>query len=103
MHAGGASLRGEMQTGFAALRDEMHAGDASLRGEMQTGFAALRDEMHAGDSSLRDNIERLRNEMQLSFSKLDKELVRRSLSDKIWMFSFAAGLITVMARGFKWI
>ena len=32
-----------------------------------------------------------------------KELVRRSLSDRIWMFSFAAGLITVMAHGFKWI
>jgi len=70
---------------------------------MQIGFATLRDEMRAGDASLRDNIEKLRNETQLCFSKLEKELVRRSLSDKIWMFSFAAGLVTVMARGFKWI
>jgi hypothetical protein len=54
---------------------------ASLRDEMHTGFAALCDEMHVG------------------FGALHKE----ALSTRIWMFSFAGGLLAVMAHGFKWI
>jgi hypothetical protein len=58
---------------------------ASLRDEMHTGFGALRHEMHVG------------------FAALTEELVRTSLSNRIWMFSFAGGLLAVMAHGFKWI
>jgi hypothetical protein len=70
----------------------MHTGLATLRGNTDNGFATMRDEMRGVDASLRDNIEKLRH-----------EIVRQSLSDRIWMFSFAAGLVTVMAHGFKWI
>ena len=59
---------------------------------MNSGFAAIRADMNAGFSSLKDNISALR-----------LEIVRT----KFWMlatvYSVAAILVGVMARGFKWI
>lgn len=56
MKDGDAALRQEMNEGFAGLRQEMKDGEANLRQEMKEGFAALRQEMRDGDAALREMI-----------------------------------------------
>ena len=72
---------GALKADVSALRDAMH-----------TESATLRHEMLLGDASLLESIENVRH-----------EIVRHSLSDRIWMFAFAAGFVTVIAHGFKLI
>jgi hypothetical protein len=66
----------------AALRDVKFG---ELRAEMTRGFAESRAEMKDEYASLR------------------YEIMRTSLSLKIWMLSIAGTLLAVMAHGFKWL
>jgi outer membrane murein-binding lipoprotein Lpp len=65
-------------------------------GVLKGDVAGLRGEMQAGDAALR-------LDMQKGFGELDKKLERTSLGDRIWMLITAAGILAVMAHGFKWI
>jgi hypothetical protein len=83
---------GSLNTVVAALRDEMHVSiaelrmsDDGLRLETRTGFA---------ESSA---------EMKAEYASLHYEIMRTSLSLKIWMLSIAGTLLAVMAHGFKWL
>ena len=87
---------GSLNSVVAALRDEMHVGDDGLRLEMRTSHDRLQLEMQTGFAEQNDKYASLRHEM-----------MRISLSLKIWMLSIGGTLtgtlLAVMAHGFKWL
>jgi predicted RNase H-like nuclease (RuvC/YqgF family) len=87
---------GSLNAGVAALRDEMHVSVGELRNETRTSHDRLQLEMHTGFAEQNDKHASLRHEM-----------MRISLSLKIWMLSIggtlAGTLLAVMAHGFKWL
>jgi chromosome segregation ATPase len=96
MHSGFAALRDELHSGLAELRDELHRGLAELRAEMYRNLAELRAEMHSGFAALRE-------EMRSADDRLHRQIIRSSLTDRIWMLVLTGTMLAVMARGFKWL
>jgi predicted nucleic acid-binding Zn-ribbon protein len=64
-------------------------------GELKTDVRAVKDSLYALGIELKESLAAI----DRRFSKLDTS---RAL-DKVWWLTIAAGILTVMARGFKWV
>jgi predicted metal-dependent enzyme (double-stranded beta helix superfamily) len=93
---------GRLESDVAHIRSDVSDAKTDIReirsvlGSLNAVVAALRDEMHVADDGLR-------LEMRTGFAELRHEIMRISLSLKIWMLSIAGTLLAVMAHGFKWL
>ncbi len=112
-------LRTEMQTLRTDLQSEVQAQGADLRADMQTGFAAVRAEMHTQGTDLRGNMSQLRVDLHGDMSELRDNLrggelridfraeMHRQHTDFLWLLGIMlggfAGLLAVIAHGFKWL
>jgi uncharacterized protein YlxW (UPF0749 family) len=64
-------------------------------GELKTDVRAIKDSLYA-----------LRLEMKESLAAIDRRFEKLDISralDKVWWLTIAAGILSAMARGFKWI
>ena len=99
----------EMKSDIAHIRGDIADLKVDVRetrkdvGALKGEVSGLRDEMHLGFAAQAEKTLALREEMRVGFGNLQQEIMRRSLTDRIWLFSFAAGLLTLIARVFKWI
>ena len=110
MHVADDGLRLEMRTGFAELRAGMDGKFAGLRleiegkfAEMRTGFAEMNDRYASLLLEMRTGFAEQRAEMNDKHASLRHEVMRTSLSLKIWVLTVAGTLLAVMAHGFHWI
>ena len=100
-----AEIKGDIRRIDAKVDSVKEAVDV-LRTETQKSFAAanesiaaLRLETHKSFAAVNESIAALRVEMLRGFTELKVARV----TDRIWWFAMAAGLLSVIARAFKWI
>jgi hypothetical protein len=95
----------------AVLEDEVM--DEARLGRLESDVAHIRSDIsdlkadgrqiRSELGSLNARVAALQDEMHVSDEKLRHQMMRTSLSQKIWMLSIAGTLLAVMAHGFKWL
>jgi predicted RNase H-like nuclease (RuvC/YqgF family) len=93
------SLIERMDSAHTELRREIASGNAELRKEIASGDAELRKEF----GELRKETAELRKDMVNEFKCVRASLARAQIWALMLYILLAGGLLTAMAKGFKWI
>jgi chromosome segregation ATPase len=113
MDAGFQAVNKKIDDGHKELNKKIDEGYQELNKKIDEGYQALSEKIEGGDKELRSDYKELNKKVDDGFEAVNKKIddVHHRLKDKlhsmaIWALllyvTLAGGLLTVIARSFKW-